>query len=172
MARELIEHLLPQGVGGFYVCGGTGEGILLTEAERRLMAETAVGQVAGASRWSSTWARSRRRKRAGWPPMRSRPARMASAPSRPSTIIPASRASWSNIAPSARRPGCRFYVYNIPGRSDRINVTPGDVPERCASRSRPWPASSSPPTTSSRCGRSSTSTLGGRVAERRVGAGR
>jgi N-acetylneuraminate lyase len=47
MARELIEHLLPQGVGGFYVCGGTGEGILLTEAERRLMAETAVDQVAG-----------------------------------------------------------------------------------------------------------------------------
>jgi N-acetylneuraminate lyase len=47
VVRELVEFLLSQGVQGFYVCGGTGEGLLLTEEERRQMAETVVQQVRG-----------------------------------------------------------------------------------------------------------------------------
>ena len=45
--RELVEHLLGCGMEGLYVCGSTGEGLLLTEKERRLVAETVVKQVAG-----------------------------------------------------------------------------------------------------------------------------
>jgi len=44
---ELVEYLLHCGVEGLYVCGSTGEGLLLTEEERRLVAETTVRQVAG-----------------------------------------------------------------------------------------------------------------------------
>lgn len=47
IARELVEFQLAQGASGFYVCGGAGEGVLLTEAERRLMAETIIDQVKG-----------------------------------------------------------------------------------------------------------------------------
>jgi N-acetylneuraminate lyase len=42
---ELIDFLLDHDVDGFYVCGNTGEGMLLTEAERRLIAETTIKQV-------------------------------------------------------------------------------------------------------------------------------
>jgi N-acetylneuraminate lyase len=43
----LVEFLLDQGADGFYLCGNTGEGMLLTEAERRQVAEVAIGQVGG-----------------------------------------------------------------------------------------------------------------------------
>jgi N-acetylneuraminate lyase len=43
----LIDFLLDHKVDGFYVCGSTGEGILLREEERRLVAETAIQHVAG-----------------------------------------------------------------------------------------------------------------------------
>jgi N-acetylneuraminate lyase len=43
----LIEALLATGIGGLYVCGGTGEGVLLPPAVRREMAELAVSVVAG-----------------------------------------------------------------------------------------------------------------------------
>jgi N-acetylneuraminate lyase len=39
--RELVEHLIGKGIGGLYVCGSTGEGLLLTAEERvRVTAET------------------------------------------------------------------------------------------------------------------------------------
>jgi N-acetylneuraminate lyase len=44
---ELTEFLLSRGVNGFYLCGSTGEGLLLTEQERCLVAETVVRQVRG-----------------------------------------------------------------------------------------------------------------------------
>ena len=44
---ELVELLLNRGVNGFYLCGSTGEGLLLTEQERCLVVETVVGQVRG-----------------------------------------------------------------------------------------------------------------------------
>ena len=43
--RELIEYLLDKRVGGFYVCGGTGEGLFMSPEERKLVTETAVDQV-------------------------------------------------------------------------------------------------------------------------------
>lgn len=45
--RRLVDHLVEAGIGGLYVCGGTGEGILLPLAERRQMAEAAIEQVNG-----------------------------------------------------------------------------------------------------------------------------
>jgi N-acetylneuraminate lyase len=45
--RELTEFLLSHGVNGFYLCGSTGEGLLSTEEERGLVAETVVSQVRG-----------------------------------------------------------------------------------------------------------------------------
>jgi len=47
VAETLIEDLLAAGVGGLYVCGGTGEGVLLSPQVRRRMAEVAIGAVAG-----------------------------------------------------------------------------------------------------------------------------
>lgn len=45
--RRLLDALLEAGVHGFYVCGGTGEGVLLPMQERRIMAETVVEHVGG-----------------------------------------------------------------------------------------------------------------------------
>ena len=45
--REVVEYLLDKGVGGFYVCGGTGEGLFMAPAERKLVTETVVDQVDG-----------------------------------------------------------------------------------------------------------------------------
>ena len=45
--EELVESLVAAGVGGMYVCGGTGEGVLLASAVRCEMAEVAIEAVAG-----------------------------------------------------------------------------------------------------------------------------
>ena len=43
----LVEHLVQDQVGGLYVCGSTGEGPLLTTAERKAVAEAHVAATAG-----------------------------------------------------------------------------------------------------------------------------
>lgn len=43
----LTEFLLDHGIHGFYLCGSTGEGLLLDEGERHLVVETVVRQVRG-----------------------------------------------------------------------------------------------------------------------------
>jgi N-acetylneuraminate lyase len=45
--RQLVEMQLAAGVHGFFVCGGSGEGILLTASERRQILETVVEQTQG-----------------------------------------------------------------------------------------------------------------------------
>ena len=45
--RQLLDYLIDAGVHGFYVCGGTGEGVLLSVEERKLMAETVIDHVNG-----------------------------------------------------------------------------------------------------------------------------
>ncbi len=45
--RRLVDHLVRCGIGGLYVCGGTGEGVLLPAAERKRMSETVIEQVNG-----------------------------------------------------------------------------------------------------------------------------
>jgi N-acetylneuraminate lyase len=45
--RDIVEFQLAAGLSGFYVCGSTGEGLLLTEAERQLVTETVIDQVQG-----------------------------------------------------------------------------------------------------------------------------
>ena len=45
--RELVEYLIDNRVGGFYVCGGTGDGLFMSPEERKLVTETAVDQVDG-----------------------------------------------------------------------------------------------------------------------------
>jgi N-acetylneuraminate lyase len=47
VTRRLVDHLIGCGIGGLYVCGGTGEGVLLPASERKTMAETVVEQVNG-----------------------------------------------------------------------------------------------------------------------------
>jgi N-acetylneuraminate lyase len=47
VVRDLVEFHLAAGLSGFYILGSTGEGLLLSEAERRLMTETVVDQVKG-----------------------------------------------------------------------------------------------------------------------------
>ena len=43
--RELVEHLLAKKVDGLYLCGSTGEGLLLTADARRSVVETVMDQV-------------------------------------------------------------------------------------------------------------------------------
>ncbi len=45
--RDLVELHIRRGVSGFFVCGGTGEGLLLTPQERRAVLETVVSTVDG-----------------------------------------------------------------------------------------------------------------------------
>ena len=45
--RQLLDYLIDAGVHGFYVCGGTGEGVLLSVEDRKLMAETVIDHVNG-----------------------------------------------------------------------------------------------------------------------------
>jgi N-acetylneuraminate lyase len=45
--EQLVENLLAADIGGLYVLGGTGEGILLSSEVRQEMAETAISIVAG-----------------------------------------------------------------------------------------------------------------------------
>jgi len=47
MLRKVVEYQLQAGVQGFYVCGGTGEGLLLTAQERKMILETTIDQVKG-----------------------------------------------------------------------------------------------------------------------------
>ncbi len=47
VVRRLVDHFIAAGVGGLYVCGSTGEGVLLPLAERKLMAETVIEQAGG-----------------------------------------------------------------------------------------------------------------------------
>ena len=42
-----MSDLVATGIGGLYVCGGTGEGVLLSPAKRRTMAQAAIAAVAG-----------------------------------------------------------------------------------------------------------------------------
>lgn len=46
-ARSLIESTIARGVNGFYICGATGEGPVMSEESRMRMAEIAVDQVKG-----------------------------------------------------------------------------------------------------------------------------
>jgi N-acetylneuraminate lyase len=45
--RRIVQHQLAAGVDGFYLCGGTGEGMLLTVPERQAVLETVLDEVAG-----------------------------------------------------------------------------------------------------------------------------
>ena len=47
LVPDVVERLIARGVQGFYVCGSTGEGPLLTSAERRAVAEAYVRASAG-----------------------------------------------------------------------------------------------------------------------------
>ena len=43
--RRLVDFIVSKGVDGLYVCGGTGEGLLMNVAERKFVAETVKDQV-------------------------------------------------------------------------------------------------------------------------------
>jgi N-acetylneuraminate lyase len=45
--RQLVEFHIQRGVTGFFVCGGSGEGLLLTTEERQAVLETVVAAVGG-----------------------------------------------------------------------------------------------------------------------------
>ena len=130
MTRELVEYLLSQKVTGFYVCGGTGEGILLTEAERRAMAETVVKQVRGRVPvvihvGSIVTAEAVRlavhAKEAGADGISSIP------PFYFNVGFAGVKAHYAAIASASDLP---LYIYNVPGATG-VNVTPAMFKEMC-----------------------------------------
>lgn len=47
MLREITDYMLSKGVGGLYLCGSTGEGVLMEVNERQAVTEAVMEQVAG-----------------------------------------------------------------------------------------------------------------------------
>lgn len=47
LAKKLIDFQIGQGADGFYVLGGTGEGLVIDREQREIMCETAVAHVGG-----------------------------------------------------------------------------------------------------------------------------
>ena len=47
VTKEIVDWHLESGVDGFYICGGTGEGLLLSPPERKLMLEATVRAASG-----------------------------------------------------------------------------------------------------------------------------
>jgi len=45
--RQIVRYQLDAGMDGFYVCGGTGEGLLLTVSERKTVLEAVLDEVKG-----------------------------------------------------------------------------------------------------------------------------
>lgn len=45
--RKIVRHQVDAGVHGLYICGGTGEGLLMTVEERKEALETVLDEVAG-----------------------------------------------------------------------------------------------------------------------------
>jgi N-acetylneuraminate lyase len=45
--RDLVDYLVDKKVDGFYVCGSTGEGVLMSVAERKLVVEAVLSQANG-----------------------------------------------------------------------------------------------------------------------------
>lgn len=52
---RLVAALVVRGIHGLFIAGTTGEGLLLSEAEREALAEAVLG-VAHKGPWSCTWA--------------------------------------------------------------------------------------------------------------------
>jgi N-acetylneuraminate lyase len=46
-ARKLINYELSQGADGFYICGGTGEGLVMQKEERKKLCEIVIDEVKG-----------------------------------------------------------------------------------------------------------------------------
>jgi N-acetylneuraminate lyase len=121
VAREMVEFQLAAGVSGFYVCGSTGEGLLLSEAERRLVAETIIDQVrgrvpvvvhVGAMATESACALAAHAEQAGVDAISSIP---------PIYFNVGTEGVKRFYAQVAAASGLPFYVYNIPGATG-INV--------------------------------------------------
>ena len=88
---ELVEWQLARGLAGFYILGSSGEGLLMSEAERRSVAEAVVRQVKGRVPVVVHVGSLTTRAACAWPAMRPRSARTRPAPSRPSTTTSAPR---------------------------------------------------------------------------------
>ena len=121
VVRDMVEFQLNAGASGFYVCGSTGEGLLLSEDERQSVAETVIDQVrgrvpvvihVGAITTQSACALAAHAQEARADAISSIP------PIYYSVGAAGVQQYYSRIAASCRLP---FYVYNIPGATG-INV--------------------------------------------------
>ena len=61
--KPLIDHLLDMGSTGFFVCGGTGEGIAMSVPERKAMTEATIAASSVTSNAAAEAARPRSRSR-------------------------------------------------------------------------------------------------------------
>ena len=105
--REVMEFNIQAGVHGFWIAGGTGESVLLSDEENNRIAEIAADQNRGRVKaimhvGAPTTARAVRMAE-HTPPGREP---MPSAASHPSSTGPLTRPWWSTTGPSLRPPTC------------------------------------------------------------------
>jgi N-acetylneuraminate lyase len=127
--RAIVRHQLEAGVHGFYVCGGTGEGLLQTVAERRAVLETVLDEVqgragviahVGAFQTPDTLALARHASDAGADAIAALPPAYFYKPDEPALLR-----YYMDVASSSDVP---LLIYNIPARTG-IAMTPDHFEE-------------------------------------------
>jgi N-acetylneuraminate lyase len=123
MLRRLIALHVDLGVNGLYLCGGAGEGILLTVAERRRIAEIAVNEAGkrvpiiihvGAARTEDAAELAAHAEKVGADAVASVP---------PFFYSGGTEAIFQHYAAIANRCGLPLFLYNLPSLTG-VNVTP------------------------------------------------
>jgi len=123
MLRTLVAHHMALGMNGFYVCGGAGEGVLLSPIERKKVVEAVVDEVGhrkpvivhvGAVSTDSAADLAVHAEKAGADAIASVP---------PFFYPATTEAIFQHYSAIGNRCGLPLLVYNIPALT-RINVTP------------------------------------------------
>ncbi len=122
--RKIIRHQLEAGVHGFYLCGGTGEGLLLKREEHREVVETVIDEVGGkvpvishvgAFQTDETLARAEDARNAGVDAMSALPPAYFYQPDEKALVRYYARLAEAAVLP--------LLIYNIPARTG-VTMTP------------------------------------------------
>ena len=122
--RKIVRHQLKAGVHGFYLCGGTGEGLLLKREEHREVVETVIDEAGGkvpvishvgAFQTDDTLARAEDARNAGVAAMSALPPAYFYKPDEKALVQYYRRLAEAAVLP--------LLIYNIPARTG-VTMTP------------------------------------------------